>query len=113
MRGRARDDVNFQRLTDDSGGRKILPWVLVAPVSDEIRIRSFEFLLTGPKPALAEGSKSLPNYGKSVGMRPAEWWGRVSISPSYSPLLHPPVFYFVVLSHSHSMLSFLAILHNI
>jgi len=111
MRGQARDDVNFQRLTDGSGSRKILPWALVAPVSDEIRTRSFEFLLTGPKPAFAEGSKLFPNYGKSVGMRPAEWWGRVSISPSYSPPLHPPVFYFVVPSHSHSMLRSPAILH--
>jgi len=85
------DDVNFRRLTDDSGSRKILPWALVAPVLNEIRTRSIEFLLTGPNPAFAEGSKLFPNYGKSAGMHPPEWWGRVSISPSHSPLLHPPL----------------------
>ncbi|RPB01963.1 hypothetical protein L873DRAFT_1763260 [Choiromyces venosus 120613-1] len=29
------------------------------------------------KEAFAEGSKLFPNYGKSAGMRPAEWWGRI------------------------------------
>ncbi|KAG0635982.1 HAD-like domain-containing protein [Tuber brumale] len=37
------------------------------------------------KEAFAEGRKLFPNYGKSVGMRPTEWWERV-IKKTLEPL---------------------------
>ncbi|PWW79707.1 hypothetical protein C7212DRAFT_273311 [Tuber magnatum] len=37
------------------------------------------------KEAFAEGSKLYPNYGKSTGMRPAEWWERI-IRKTLEPL---------------------------
>ncbi|CUS13573.1 unnamed protein product [Tuber aestivum] len=72
--------ANFQRFTDDTGGRRILPRASVAPGSDKIRTRLSEFILTSWKPAFAEGCKLYPNYGKSVGMSPAVWWERMSTS---------------------------------
>ncbi|KAG0130653.1 HAD-like domain-containing protein [Tuber indicum] len=37
------------------------------------------------KKAFAEGRKLFPNYGKSVGMRPTEWWERI-IKKTLEPL---------------------------